>query len=252
MNDFVNNIKLKKIKFNNSKESKKYFLNALVDAKHCYQCIKSYLDKNKNILEVGGGIHLLTTFLNKNYKITSIEPGGFTDFTDELRNKIILKNKLNVHTTTLEKFDSNKKFDFIFSMNVLEHTNHIERHIKSCINLLKDEKSILFIQCPNYTFPFEPHFYKWFIPFFPNFTFQILKKKSLIKEFGKKKYENIFNNLNFDCTYFNIKKLNLPITFINPLKNIFDRLDSDSVFRKRIFKNKIVHILYKIIKFFKI
>jgi len=137
-------------------------------------------------------------------------------------------------------------------MNVLEHTNHIEQHIKSCINLLKDEKSILFIQCPNYTFPFEPHFYKWFIPFFPKFTFQILKKKSLIKEFGKKNYENIFNNLNFDCTYFNIKKLNLPITFINPLKNIFDRLDSDSIFRKRIFKNKIVCIFYKIIKFFKI
>lgn len=249
---FLNNFDLKNFNLNINKDLEIYFYNAKADAIYCNELIKKYLVKDKEILEVGGGIHLLTSFLHQNYNINSIEPGGFTDFTDELRNKIILKNKLNVHTTTLEKFDSNKKFDFIFSMNVLEHTNHIEQHIKSCINLLKDEKSILFIQCPNYTFPFEPHFYKWFIPFFPNFTFQILKKKSLIKEFGKKKYENIFNNLNFDCTYFNIKKLNLPITFINPLKNIFDRLDSDYVFRKRIFKNKIVYIIYKIIKFFKI
>lgn len=259
MNDISNyiekNFQLEDFKIKddiNNNYIKKYFNNAKADAIYCNELIKKYLVKNKEILEVGGGIHLLTSFLHQNYNINSIEPGGFADFTDELRNKIVLKNKLNVHTTTLEKFDSNKKFDFIFSMNVLEHTNHIEQHIKSCINLLKDDKSILFIQCPNYTFPFEPHFYKWFIPFFPNFTFQILKKKSLIKEFGKKKYENIFNNLNFDCTYFNIKKLNLPITFINPLKNIFDRLDSDYVFRKRIFKNKIVYIIYKIIKFFKI
>jgi len=236
----------------NSKEISEYYQNAKADAIHCYQFIKEHLDENKKILEVGGGVHLLTSFLNQKYDVTSVEPGGFTDYTNELRNKVLSKNNLKVHTNTLENFNTDERFDLIFSMNVLEHTNHIEQHIKSCINLLKDEKSILFIQCPNYTFPFEPHFYKWFIPFFPKFTFQILKKKSLIKEFGKKNYENIFNNLNFDCTYFNIKKLNLPITFINPLKNIFDRLDSDSIFRKRIFKNKIVCIFYKIIKFFKI
>lgn len=236
----------------NSKEISEYYQNAKADAIHCYQFIKEHLDENKKILEVGGGVHLLTSFLNQKYDVTSVEPGGFTDYTNELRNKVLSKNNLKVHTNTLENFNTDERFDLIFSMNVLEHTNHIEQHIKSCINLLKDEKSILFIQCPNYTFPFEPHFYKWFIPFFPKFTFQILNKKSLIKEFGKKNYENIFNNLNFDCTYFNIKKLNLPITFINPLKNIFDRLDSDSIFRKRIFKNKIVCIFYKIIKFFKI
>jgi len=236
----------------NSKEISEYYQNAKADAIHCYQFIKEHLDENKKILEVGGGVHLLTSFLNQKYDVTSVEPGGFTDYTNELRNKVLSKNNLKVHTNTLENFNTDERFDLIFSMNVLEHTNHIEQHIKSCINLLKDEKSILFIQCPNYTFPFEPHFYKWFIIFFLKFIFKIFKKKSLIKEFGKKNYENIFNNLNFDCTYFNIKKLNLPITFINPLKNIFDRLDSDSIFRKRIFKNKIVCIFYKIIKFFKI
>jgi len=126
-----------------------------------------------------GGIHLLTSFLQQDYDITSIEPGGFTGFTDELRNKILDQHKLKVHTTTLENFTTDTKFDFIFSMNVLEHTDDIKQHIISCMNLLKNEDSLLLIQCPNYTFPFEPHFYKLFIPFFPNFTFTTLRRKKV-------------------------------------------------------------------------
>jgi hypothetical protein len=83
----------------------------------------------------------------------------------------------------------------------------------------------LFSQCHNYTFPFEPHFYKWFITFFPSFTFAKLRRKKLINELSKDSYENTLNNLNFDCTYFKIKKLNFPIKFIHPLKDIFNRLD---------------------------
>ena len=95
--------------------------------------------------------------------------GGFTGFTDDLRNQILDKNKLNVFTTTLENFKTDEKYDFIFSMNVLEHTKDINLHIKSCLKLLKDENSILFIQCPNYSFPFEAHFHEFFIPFIPKF-----------------------------------------------------------------------------------
>jgi hypothetical protein len=237
---------------NSSDDAQRYYQNAQADAIHFYQSIKKYLDKDKKILEVGGGIHLLTSFLNKDYDITSIEPGGFADFIDDLRNKILDQHKLNVHTTTLEKFTTDTKFDFIFSMNVLEHTDDIKQHIISCMNLLKDEHSLLFIQCPNYTFPFEPHFYKWFIPFFPNFTFAILRRKKLIKELGNDRYENILNNLNFDCTFVKIKKLNVPIKFIHPLRDIFDRIDQDSVFRERLLKNLLVRICYKITIFLQI
>jgi len=199
-----------------------------------------------------GGGHLLTSFLHQDYDITSIEPGGFVGFTDELRNKILDQHKLKVHTTTVENFITDTKFDFIFSMNVLEHTDDIKQHVISCMNLLKNEHSLLFIQCPNYTFPFEPHFYKWFIPFFPNFTFATLRKKKLIKELGNDRYENILNNLNFDCTFFKIKKLNVPIKFIHPLRDIFDRIDQDSVFRERLLKNLFVRICYKTIIFLRI
>ncbi len=233
-------------------DQKTYLFNAESDAIHCYRSIERYLHKEKKILEVGGGIHLLTIFLHQDYDITSIEPGGFKSFTDELRNKILDQHKLKVYTTTIEKFSTDEKFDFIFSMNVLEHTDDIMQHIKSCMNLLKDENSLLFIQCPNYTFPFDAHFYKWYIPFFPHFTFATLRRKKIIKELGNDRYEDILNNLNFNCTFFKIKKLNLPIKFIHPLKDIFNRIDQDSVFRERVLKNLLVRLCYKIIIFLRI
>ena len=237
--------------FAKTKDQLTYFNNAKADAIHCYNVIKKYLHKDKKILEVGGGIHLLTSFLHQDYDITSIEPGDFTDFTDELRNKILDLQKLKIHTTTLENFNTDEKFDLIFSMNVLEHTEDIEAHLRSCINLLKDENSLLLIQCPNYTFPFECHFYKWFIPFLPNFTFKYLRKKQLIKELGKDRYNNTLNFLNFNCTYFKIKKLNLPIAFKHPLKDIFDRMTNDAVFKDRLCQNSIVSLCYYLINLFK-
>jgi 2-polyprenyl-3-methyl-5-hydroxy-6-metoxy-1,4-benzoquinol methylase len=233
-----------------SNRQREYLENAMADANHCYKTIKPYL-KKKKILEIGGGIHLLTKYLEyKNYNITSVEPGNFADYIDKLRK--LLKNKLNIHTTTVEKYYTREKYDFIFSMNVLEHTQDIKKHIQSCMRLLKDKNSLLFIQCPNYTFPFEPHFYKWFIPFFPQITFKYLRKKSLIKILGKKEYKNIINNLNFDCTYAYINKLNLPIKFINPITDIFDRLDNDATFRLRLCNNFIVKMCYQLINFLKI
>lgn len=229
-----------------------YFKNAKADAIHCYQFIKEHLHKNKKILEVGGGIHLLTSFLNQEYDVTSVEPGGFTDYTNELRNKILSKNNLKVHTTTLENFKTDEKFDLIFSMNVLEHTQDIETHLRSCINFLRDEKSLLLIQCPNYTFPYECHFYKWFIPFIPNFTFKYFRKKSLIKQMGEDRYNSIFNNLNFNCTYFKIKNLKLPIVFHHPLKHIFNRMEKDRIFKDRLCQNSIINACYKLINLFKI
>lgn len=246
---FNENFEKESLEINKSKNLKeiKYFNNAKADAVHCYRNLKKYIKKNHKILEVGGGIHLLTSFLNENYNITSIEPGSFANFTDKIRNKILNKKKLNVHTTKLENLKSETKFDFIFSMNVLEHTDNIEKHLLQCINLLKNDSSILFIQCPNYTFPFEPHFYKWFIPFFPGLTFKYLRKKNLIRKFGFETYKNTIDYLNFDCSYFKIKKLKLSCEFIHPLQDIFDRLENDMVFRERLFKNSIVKNIYKII-----
>lgn len=233
-------------------EIRNYYQNAKADAIHCFERIKKFLKKDKNILEIGGGVHLLTSFLNQEYKITSIEPGGFTRAADEIRSQIITRNKLNIHTMPLEEFKTDEKFDFIFSMNVLEHTKDIEEHLNHCVKLLKDNNSVIFIQCPNYTFPFEPHFYEFFLPFFPNFTFEKIKKKRLIKKLGEKKYRNILHNLNFNCTYSNIKNKNFNIEFINPIKDIFDRILVDEKFKNRIISNFFIKITYNLIRLLKL
>ena len=250
-----NALSFQSFQFKNNKnldDKLNYYENAKADAVHCYHKIKKFLKKDKDILEIGGGIHLLTSYLNQEYKITSIEPGRFTAFTDEIRGQILRKKQLNIHTTTLEEFKTDKKFDFIFSMNVLEHTKNITEHLNCCINLLKDKDSIIFIQCPNYTFPFEPHFYEFFLPFFPKFSFEKIKKKKLIKKFGIEKYNNIFENLNFNCTYKNIKNKNFKIEFFNPIKDIFDRILIDEKFKERILSNYFIKITYKFIIFFKL
>lgn len=237
---------------NNFYDIKNYYQNAKADSIYCYQTISKYLLKDQKILEVGGGIHLLTSYLSEKYDITSIEPGSFTEYTDDIRKQILSRKKINTFTTTLEKFHTNDKYDFIFSMNVLEHTKDIKSHIKNCIKLLKDENSILFIQCPNYAFPYDAHFYEFFIPFFPKFTFQKLKKKKLIKKIGEEKYYNIINFLNFDCTYKNIKKMNLNIEFKHPIEEIFLRIKKDQQFKSRILQHFLIRAIYKFIIFFKL
>ena len=86
----------------------------------------------------------------------------------------------------------------------------------------------------------------------PNFTFKYFRKKTLIKQMGEDKYKNIFNSLNFNSTYFKIKKLKLPIVFHHPLKYIFDRLENDSVFKKRLFQNTIIKLCYKLINLLRV
>ena len=47
-------------------QAKQYFSNAKSDAIYCFDKIKKYISKDIQILEVGGGIHLLTDYLNEN------------------------------------------------------------------------------------------------------------------------------------------------------------------------------------------
>ena len=77
--DFIeNNLNIKNFVFKENKnfnDIKNYYENAKADSIYCYSKILDFLSKDKKILEVGGGIHLLTSFLNKEFNITSVEPG---------------------------------------------------------------------------------------------------------------------------------------------------------------------------------
>ena len=58
--------------------------------------------------------------------------------------------------------------------------------------------------------------------------------------------------MNFNCDYRKIKKFGFNIKFLNPLKDIFDRIDTDNDFKNRLFSNKLIEITYKIIVIFKL
>lgn len=228
--------------------AKNYLENSIADAEFTYLRIKNYLSDKKNILEVGGGLHILSFFLiSKGFKVTSLEPGEFNPIISRLRTNFLKKIDQDfVFTCYLEDFITNEEFDFIFSINVLEHTGDIYNHIEK-MKKLKNVNGEVVIRCPNYNIPFDSHFYSFFIPRFPNFTFKKLLKNRLIKKYGKEYYENMVNNINFSCKYSNISK-NYDFEISNPFLEIFYRLENDSVFRRRLLKNKLLNIIYKLNK----
>ncbi len=254
---FPKEIIFKGIESEKLKKTEWYFDSAKADAIDTYNLIKEFLNKEETILEVGGGLHLLTNFLKfKGYNITSIEPGDFTEYTYLMKKNIskISKSEENIKINTLENFSAKTeiKYDFIFSVNVLEHTKDIKLHLESCFELLKNNSSNLYVRCPNYVFPFECHFYKFFIPFAPKFTFKYLLKKSLVKKLGENEYNDLLNNINFKCTYYKIKNLDLPLKFENPCKEIFDRIENDVVFKERLFSSSLIKWTYNLISFLKL
>ena len=69
---------------------KNYYFNCLADAEYSFKIIEPFINKKKKILEIGGGIHLLSFYLDYlGYNITSLEPGGFSNSVDKLRSKIL-------------------------------------------------------------------------------------------------------------------------------------------------------------------
>lgn len=56
-----------------------------------------------------------------------------------------------------EDFISEKRFDFAFSLNVMEHIDLPDEAVRRVSEVLKPGASYHFL-CPNYVFPYEPHF----------------------------------------------------------------------------------------------
>lgn len=129
------------------------------------------IEKNLNlipsdaeIIEIGAGAMILSSYLAlKGYKVTALEPisNGFSHF--RTMQDIVLEvskglgieiNILNIPGEELEEED---KFDFGFSINVMEHVDDYEHVLSNVVSCLKIGGIYRFI-CPNYAFPFETHF----------------------------------------------------------------------------------------------
>ncbi|MGN6143242.1 MAG: class I SAM-dependent methyltransferase [Mesorhizobium sp.] len=128
--------------------------------------IHSFLDAlapGARILEVGCGTGYLLARFAKDYPhlhFDGLEPigSGFAQFepvldavSAALVNVQIFKNPIETYTST------DDHYDLIFSINVFEHLGDWRQGIDAAVRLLNEAGSLVFL-CPNYTFPYEPHF----------------------------------------------------------------------------------------------
>lgn len=150
----------------------------LIDLFFTYQneaiAARKFLDSNLNklnsgaqILEVGGGILALAVQLaSEGFTVTTVEPvgEGFTgiSFIMDVFIEIAKDENLvfNVIQSPIEDCEFDHKFDFIFSINVMEHLKNPYPVILQMVSTLENGGKYRFF-CPNYDFPYEPHFGKW-------------------------------------------------------------------------------------------
>ena len=160
------------------------------------------ISEGAEILEVGGGVLALTIQLaSEGYNLTTVEPvgEGFTEIAFimgiflDIANKEKLEFKLL--QSPIEECEFNRKFDFIFSINVMEHLKDPLSVILLLVQILTPKGKYRFF-CPNYDFPYEPHFAKWlFIRRSKSFFLQETRAKSeLINDDDAK---GLYNSLNF-------------------------------------------------------
>ncbi len=125
------------------------------------------LNPEAEILEVGGGILALAIQLaSEGFKVTTVEPvgEGFSGISFIMSVYIEISKKenstFNLIKSPIEDCTFAHKFDFVFSINVMEHLKDPYAVLNQVSNKLKPAGKYRFF-CPNYDFPYEPHFGKW-------------------------------------------------------------------------------------------
>jgi len=197
----------------------------------------SALDEGCRVLEVGSGAGVLLNELSRIYgklKVTGIEPlgDGFSSLT-QYHEKLIGPD-LDLFSGGFEDFSDERKFDFIFLVNVFEHLQDWRRFLKF-VKANLGEGGTCLILCPNYGFPFEPHFS---IPIIVNKRLTSAVFRSYIERCER---ENdclgLWSSLNFvrwsqvntEC-----RRLKLAVQYRTEItKEFVDRLNEDAAFSQR-------------------
>lgn len=116
------------------------------------------------VLEVGAGTMLLSCALQAaGFAVTAVEPvgAGFSHMST-LRGLVLDYARSRGEVPALEfvaaeHLEFLARFDFAFSINVMEHVDDVEQVLQRVWRALRPGGIHRFV-CPNYTFPFEPHF----------------------------------------------------------------------------------------------
>ena len=200
------------------------------------------LERGARVLEVGAGSLLLSCQLvREGFEVTGLEPTGtgFSHF--EQMRQVILERAIaldclpRVLNLAAEALSERNTFDYAFSVNVMEHVDEVGCVVVNVGNSLKAGALYRFT-CPNYLFPYEPHFNMPTL-FSKRLTEKVLGRKI----FGCKKmpdpsgtWESL-NWINVVQLRNIVKRLpGLRVTF-NPrlLVSTLERLASDQGFAKR-------------------
>lgn len=196
--------------------------------------IEPYLDGRPRLLEVGAGIGAFSAFLaSEGFDIEAIEPAGpGFDVVEMFRRAIDTQlGQVNrvVHDAGVDEIpDGLGPFDLVFSVHVLEHVPDVHSAIAAIQHQLAPNGRSVHV-CPNYAFPFDPHFGVPLVPGRPAATTALLPDS--IRSSG------MWSSLNFITAgkvRRTARRLGLTVGFRRGvLGEMVDRLDDDPVFRER-------------------
>jgi 2-polyprenyl-3-methyl-5-hydroxy-6-metoxy-1,4-benzoquinol methylase len=196
--------------------------------------VEPYLHGARRLLEVGAGIGALSAFLaSEGFDIVAIEPAGpGFDVVAMMRRSIdaqldgVVREVLDAGVDEIP--DDLGTFDLVFSVHVLEHVPDVDTAIAAMQRQLAPNGRSVHV-CPNYAFPFDPHFGIPLIPGLPAATTALLPTS--IRSSG------MWSSLNFVTAgqvRRSARRLGLTVDFRRGvLGEMVDRLDSDPVFRGR-------------------
>jgi SAM-dependent methyltransferase len=204
------------------------------ESRYGYQLITPQLPSRGRILEVGAGLGMLSSFLRiQGHDISALEPctSGF-DFFTQIREVILEEANADLPNLPLRAEELNPgqhgPFEFIFSINVLEHIPQLAGALRGMASVLAPGGR-MWHTCPNYLFPYEPHYGIPLLPVFPRATGVLLPRRIA--------RDDLWRSLNF-ITYFRVKRLarsnGLNAVFRRgTMASALERLDSDAEFAAR-------------------
>jgi SAM-dependent methyltransferase len=116
------------------------------------------------ILEVGAGLMLLSCQLaQEGFRVTALEPvgEGFSSFSELQKLVLAYAGKRGIAPDVLaipvEQLDAQSRFDFAYSINVMEHVGNFAVALERVGRAIRPGCEYRFM-CANYLFPYEPHF----------------------------------------------------------------------------------------------